>query len=72
MSGQGSGSPLASVALVLFSVALFAILSLMAKLLGTDALGEPLHPLQISAARFVVAFLGLCAVQNSTAFLLFC
>ena len=62
MSGQGSGSPLASVALVLFSVALFAILSLMAKLLGTDALGEPLHPLQISAARFMVAFLGLCAV----------
>ena len=50
-----------SILLVLFSVALFALLSLVAKLLGTDTLGPPLHPMQISAARFIVAllFLGL-------------
>jgi drug/metabolite transporter (DMT)-like permease len=30
---------------------------LMAKLLGTDTLGEPLHPLQISHGRFLFAFL---------------
>lgn len=48
-----------SILLVLFSVALFALLSLVAKLLGTDRLGPPLHPMQISAARFIVAFLFL-------------
>ncbi len=46
----------------MFSVGLFALLSLVAKLLGTDSLGPPLHPLQISAARFIVAFLCLLAV----------
>jgi len=51
-----------SILLVLISVALFALLSLVAKLLGTDALGPPLHPMQISAARFVVAFLFLVPV----------
>ena len=51
-----------SIVLVLISVALFALLSLVAKLLGTDALGPPLHPMQISAARFIFALLFLCAV----------
>ena len=51
-----------SILLVLFSVALFALLSLVAKLLGTDTLGPPLHPMQISAARFIVALLFLGAV----------
>ena len=50
-----------SILLVLFSVALFALLSLVAKLLGTDTLGPPLHPMQISAARFIVALLSLGA-----------
>ena len=45
--------------MVLFSVALFALLSLVAKLLGTDTLGPALHPMQISAARFIVAFMFL-------------
>ena len=40
-----------SILLVLLSVALFAMLSLVAKLLGTETLGPPLHPVQISAAR---------------------
>lgn len=43
-------------------MALFALLSLVAKLLGTNTLGPPLHPMQISAARFVVAFLFLVPV----------
>jgi len=51
-----------SILLVLVSVALFAMLSLVAKLLGTDTLGPPLHPMQISAARFIVALLGLAVV----------
>ena len=38
------------------------MLSLIAKLLGTDALGPPLHPMQISAARFIVALLFLSGV----------
>ena len=51
-----------SIVLVLVSVALFALLSLVAKLLGTDTLGPPLHPMQISAARFIVALLFLSTV----------
>jgi drug/metabolite transporter (DMT)-like permease len=51
-----------SIVLVLVSVALFALLSLVAKLLGTDSLGPPLHPMQISAARFIVALLFLSAI----------
>ena len=48
-----------SILLVLLSVALFAMLSLVAKLLGTDTLGPPLHPMQISAARFIIALIVL-------------
>lgn len=48
-----------STILVLISVGLFALLSLIAKVLGTDIMGHPLHPAQISAARFIVAFLVL-------------
>jgi drug/metabolite transporter (DMT)-like permease len=51
-----------SIILVLVSVALFALLTLVAKLLGTDTLGPPLHPMQISAARFIVALLLLSTV----------
>ena len=51
-----------SIVLVLVSVSLFALLSLVAKLLGTDTLGPPLHPMQISAARFIVALLFLSTV----------
>lgn len=55
-----------SIILVLISVALFALLSLIAKLLGGERFGPGLHPLQISAARFIVAFL---AITVSLAFL---
>ena len=36
--------------------------TLCAKVLGTDTLGTPLHPLQISHGRFVFAFMGLLCV----------
>jgi drug/metabolite transporter (DMT)-like permease len=36
--------------------------TLCAKALGTDTLGTPLHPLQISHGRFVFAFMGLLCV----------
>ena len=51
-----------SILLVLISVSLFAFLSLVAKLLGTDVLGPALHPIQVSAARFIVALLFLFGV----------
>ncbi len=51
-----------SMILVLCSVALFSLLSLMAKVLGTETLGPPLHPMQISAARFIVALLCLSLI----------
>ena len=57
-----------SIVLVLFSVALFAMLSLVAKLLGTDTLGPPLHPIQISAARFIVALIFLGGVYLAKPF----
>ena len=57
-----------SIVLVLFSVALFALLSLIAKLLGTDSLGPPLHPIQISAARFIVALVFLGGVYLAKPF----
>ena len=48
-----------SIVLVLISVGLFAVLSLIAKLLGGERLGPGLHPLQISAARFIIAFIAI-------------
>ncbi|MEM7209427.1 MAG: DMT family transporter [Pseudomonadota bacterium] len=51
-----------SVLLILFSVALLAALSLMGKMLGTDVLGDPLHPMQVSGARFTVALMCLLLV----------
>lgn len=59
-----SNSPLA-VGLALIAAALLAGTTLLAKALGTDALGPALHPLQISQGRFmfalaaVVAFVGV-------------
>jgi len=51
-----------SILFILVSVALFAATSLMAKGLGTDALGNALHPVQISSGRFCFAFLALLPV----------
>lgn len=51
--------PLKAAAFALTATAFFAATTLLAKALGTDALGDPLHPLQVSHARFLFAFLGV-------------
>ena len=47
---------------MLTATAFIAGTMLMAKTLGTDTLGPPLHPLQISHGRFLFAFLAISAV----------
>ncbi|WP_300072161.1 DMT family transporter [uncultured Ruegeria sp.] len=54
--------PLAAL-LIFVASAFLASTTLLAKALGTDTLGPPLHPMQISHGRFMFAFLViLCAV----------
>ncbi|KPA21532.1 Riboflavin transporter [Shimia sp. SK013] len=50
-------NPALAAALTLAASAFAAGTTLLAKALGTDALGAPLHPLQISHGRFLFAFL---------------
>ncbi|MCK8483512.1 DMT family transporter [Aliiroseovarius sp. S2029] len=54
--------PLAAAGFMLLAAALIAGTTLMAKLVGRSALGEPLHPLQISHGRFLFAFLSISLV----------
>ena len=51
--------PLRAALFMLLASALIAGTSLMAKALGNGLTGEPLHPLQVSAGRFVFAFSAL-------------
>ena len=51
-------NPSLAIALMLAATLFIAATTLLAKALGTDALGEPLHALQISQGRFMFAFLG--------------
>ncbi|MBO6949883.1 MAG: DMT family transporter [Rhodospirillales bacterium] len=44
------------------AAALLAATSMLAKILGNDLFGPPLHPMQVSAGRFAFAFATLCAV----------
>ena len=55
-------APITGAALMLGASAIFAGTTLMAKSLGQNLAGPPLHPLQISAGRFCFAFFGLCAL----------
>ena len=52
-------NPILAALLTLLASAFVAGTTLMAKLLGTDALGPPLNPLQISQGRFIFALLAL-------------
>jgi len=45
--------------LILMATAFIAATTLMAKALGSDAFGPPMHPLQISQGRFLFAFLAI-------------
>lgn len=55
-------SPSTAIALMIVATVFIAGTTLAAKALGTDVLGDPLHPLQISHGRFVFAFAGLLCV----------
>ncbi|AUQ63287.1 putative S-adenosylmethionine uptake transporter [Phaeobacter inhibens] len=52
-------NPALAAALILLATVFIAGTTLVAKALGTEALGAPLHPLQISFGRFVFAFLAI-------------
>jgi len=56
MSTLSPQSPILAAALITLATAFIAATSLLAKTLGSDVLGPPLHPLQISHGRFVFAF----------------
>jgi drug/metabolite transporter (DMT)-like permease len=56
-------SPGLAVAFMLVATAFIAGTTLLAKALGTDALGPPLHPLQISHGRFLFAWMTIAVVM---------
>jgi drug/metabolite transporter (DMT)-like permease len=55
-------APGLAVALMLCATALLAGTTLIAKALGTDALGPPLHPMQVSFGRFLFAWIAIMTV----------
>ncbi|SPF79835.1 DMT family transporter [Pseudoprimorskyibacter insulae] len=55
-------NPPRAAGLTLLASAFVAGTTLLAKSLGTDALGDPLHPLQISNGRFIFAFIAISSV----------
>jgi len=55
-------NPGLAIGLMLAATVFIAATTLLAKAMGTDSLGAPLHPLQISHGRFLFAFLGIAAV----------
>jgi len=52
-------NPKAAVLFMLAATAFIAATTLMAKALGTDALGPPLHPMQVSFGRFAFAWIAI-------------
>lgn len=60
-SGLAAPSPALAIAFMLTATAFIAATTLLAKALGTDALGPPLHPLQVSQGRFLFAWLAISA-----------
>ena len=60
MTLRAANPPLA-IAFMLTATAFIAATMVMAKSLGTDTLGPPLHPLQISHGRFLFAFIAITA-----------
>ncbi|MEM6578471.1 MAG: DMT family transporter [Pseudomonadota bacterium] len=59
VSQPPSHNPALAAVLTVAASALVAVTTLLAKALGTDALGAPLHPLQVSQGRFLFAFLAI-------------
>ncbi|MBT8152608.1 DMT family transporter [Epibacterium ulvae] len=58
MTTARQNPPLAAT-LILMATVFIAGTTLLAKLLGTETLGQPLHPLQVSHGRFVFAFVAI-------------
>ena len=61
-----AANPPIAVLLTLFASGFVAGTTLLAKAIGTGALGEPLHPLQISHGRFLFAFLAIGVAMLAT------
>jgi len=55
-------NPPLAIGLMLLATVFIAGSTLLAKALGTDALGRPLHPLQIAQGRFLFAFLFIACI----------
>ncbi len=60
-TGLASPAPGVAVVFMLIATTFLAATTLLAKSLGTDALGPPLHPLQVSHGRFLFAWLAISA-----------
>jgi drug/metabolite transporter (DMT)-like permease len=58
---QDPAAPRVAIVLMICATALIAATTLIAKALGTDALGAPLHPLQVSFGRFLFAWAAIAA-----------
>ncbi|GGH22870.1 EamA domain-containing membrane protein RarD [Cribrihabitans marinus] len=54
-------NPVLAAGFILAATAFIAATTLLAKALGTEALGPALHPMQVSHGRFVFAFLAITA-----------
>ncbi len=54
-----TGRPLAAIGFMIAATLFIAGTTLLAKALGTDALGAPLHPLQVSHGRFLFAWIAI-------------
>jgi len=61
MTHETPQNPPLAAALILLATVFIAGTTLLAKSLGTEVLGPPLHALQISQGRFVFAFIGISA-----------
>lgn len=55
-------NPRLAMVLILTATAFIAGTTLLAKMIGTGVLGDPLHPLQISHGRFLFAFLAFSSI----------
>jgi len=57
-------NPRLAVTLIVTATAFIAGTMLLAKTLGTDVLGPPLHPLQVSHGRFLFAFIAIATAAS--------
>ena len=65
MYAAKQNNPALAATLIGAATAFIAATTLLAKMLGTDMLGPPLHPLQISHGRFVFALVAIALVAST-------